>query len=247
MSKKILLLFSALSFLLGSCAYHLGVVDGSVALTDGNFTVVENTFGFARSTYILGIGGFEHRALTHAARQDMQRRFPLRKGEAYANITTDYKRSFFPLWGTNLCYVSAEKVRFEAPEAGGLAYRRENSERISFKLHDRVRLVDLKKGSSRTGNILHLRENSYVLIFDDLSTKSVSRDPAQGYAVVYRDQPDYYTGPLRLDKALTSRHTKETLTAIGFGEEYLLVTNEEGGLELIAYDEVELPAKPLSE
>ncbi len=237
-SSRIIILLSALSILSGSCAFHSGVADGSVAITDGNFTVTENTYGFAKTVRFLGIGGFNHVALTHAARLDMQKRFPLEKGEAYANIITDYRWSFFPFVGITACHITAEKVRFEAPASPREAPRRKESESFKFETGDAVRTVDLKTGSSRKATIGNSDELTYLLMFEDLRRKRVRKTPNKGNIVVYDKRPEYYTGPLRVDGRVRKHSSSQEYIVIGFGEEFLLVTDMSGSIDLIRYQTI---------
>lgn len=87
-------------------------MSGSTALTDGDFRIVNFVSGRAKTTHIFGIGGLKPTALVHEAKKDLYLNFPLEKGQAYANITVDFKRSFFPLVGTTIATVSADLVEF---------------------------------------------------------------------------------------------------------------------------------------
>jgi hypothetical protein len=62
----------------------------------------------------LGIGGLTKNALVDEAKQDMLSKSPLKANQALANVTINYKGSYFvgPVYHTMVCTVTADVVEF---------------------------------------------------------------------------------------------------------------------------------------
>ena len=115
---KRILIFLSLTALCFSCAFHEGAMTGSAALTNGDFRIVDFVSGTAKTTHILGIGGLKPTALVLDAKKNMYLNHPLENGQVYANVTVDFKRSFFPFVGTTIATVSADLIEF-SPDGEG--------------------------------------------------------------------------------------------------------------------------------
>lgn len=235
LNKFLILLFSV--FALSGCAFHMGVVDGSAAITDGNFRVVETAFGFSKSTHFLGIGGLSHTGMTHEARQDMMRRFPLAPGEAYANITTDYKRSFFPLVGTTICYVTADKIRFEAASVRESTDSRPESSTIKFQENDKVASYNIQNRKKRIARVEKLTDTRIFLMYDDLKRGSASRFENTTEIVVFETTPEYYTGTIKVGDKFKVPAGETIYTVIGLSESAFLVMDQNGSLHRVTYNQ----------
>jgi len=113
--KKLQLIMAIFTFmLLQGCAFHEGMMTGSVQLSQGNFRMVKTANGKAQATYIFGLGGLDRHAMVHAARLDMYKKYPLGANQAYANISVDFRRAFFPFVWVTTAYVTADVVEFGA-------------------------------------------------------------------------------------------------------------------------------------
>jgi|AACY02.2.fsa_nt_gi hypothetical protein len=83
----ILLAFAGLGLGLSSCAkIHMGVVNGSAQLSQRNFTYNGQAKGESSAVYIFGIGGNDKEKLIDEAWMAMNKNFPLKDGQAYANV-----------------------------------------------------------------------------------------------------------------------------------------------------------------
>jgi len=82
--------------LLSSCASHVGVMTGNASISDANFNVIGLAVGSAKTQHIMGIGGLGKDALILEAKRNLYLKYPLKKGQALANVTVDIKRSAFP-------------------------------------------------------------------------------------------------------------------------------------------------------
>lgn len=107
---------------LSGCAIHEGTFDSSVAITNNQFRVVGLAEGYAGTTHILGIGGLSKDALVMEAKQDLYSRYPLAKGMVLANVTVDFRRSFYLVAGSTLVTLSADVIDFN-PENLDLPYK----------------------------------------------------------------------------------------------------------------------------
>ncbi len=103
-------LFSTL--LLTSCAVHSGMMTGNANLGDDDFQVLTMGIGTANTTHVLGIGGLDKQALVYEAKKNLYRAYPLAKNQVYANVTVDFKRSYYILIYTTLATVTADVVQF---------------------------------------------------------------------------------------------------------------------------------------
>ena len=98
--------------ILNSCAFHEGMMTGNASLSGDDFEIISIEFGTAKTTHVFGIGGLNHQALVFEAKRNMYRSAPLKKGQAFANVSVDFKRSYFPIVGTTIVTVTADLVQF---------------------------------------------------------------------------------------------------------------------------------------
>jgi len=85
----------------------------STSLSQPNFSYIQkNVEGNALATYILAIGGVAKDGLVKQAKEEMMKNYPVGDNEAYVNITVNFKTSYYIVWNTVKCTVSADIVRF---------------------------------------------------------------------------------------------------------------------------------------
>jgi len=105
----VILFFSA------SCAsFHEGGIVPSTGLNAANFNYVAQIDGSSTATYFLGLGGgITKSSLVGAAKRDMLNQYPLKANQALANVTVNFKNTFyFGIVMTRQCTVTAEVVEF---------------------------------------------------------------------------------------------------------------------------------------
>ncbi|MGB6037396.1 MAG: DUF6567 family protein [Cryomorphaceae bacterium] len=112
-----LLNLSLAALILSSCAIHTGNTSSNAAVTNDNFRIMDLAFGQAQTTQVFGFGGLKPDALVLDAKREMYRNHPLEAGQIYANITVDYKRSFYLIVVTTMVTVSADVVQFNPSES----------------------------------------------------------------------------------------------------------------------------------
>lgn len=88
-------------------------MNNSVSLSEANFDYVyPSVSGTASTLYVLGMGGLSKTAIVEHAKQDLLRQRPLKSNEGLANITVNWKNTFYLIVSTTECTVTADIVRF---------------------------------------------------------------------------------------------------------------------------------------
>ncbi len=99
---------------LPGCAMHTGYMNNSASLSAANFSYTkQNLQGFAETWYVFGIGGLEKEALVEEAKRDMLKDFELKPNQVLANVTVNWKNSFFVVVTSSKCTVTADIVEFK--------------------------------------------------------------------------------------------------------------------------------------
>ena len=166
-----------------SCAIHGGSMMNSASLTQNNFKIVGNVTGTAKTKYVLGFGGTKKDAMVLEAKQNMQSLYRLKPGQAYANITVDFKLSFWVVGATNKCTVNADVVQFletnfnkadtsliQVPNSGANTVIRLDSKN-GYELAQRVYFHN-ENGESVEAIIVSLSEYDVELSYFDKNKKS---------------------------------------------------------------------------
>ncbi|MBS2098810.1 DUF6567 family protein [Carboxylicivirga linearis] len=157
------IIFSLISILFfSSCAVHSGIITGNASINDSNFRIVGLAVGQASTKQIFGIGGLKKDALTLEAKRNLYKNYPLQQGQALANVTVDYKRSFFPVICKTEAIVSAEIVDFNST----------NNNSNSKPLNDCISLgnkpiIFLHKDDLLQAKILSQSSNKKTLLFEN--------------------------------------------------------------------------------
>lgn len=112
--KSRFILFGIIASLLtlSSCAFHSGMMTGNANLSGDNFEILSIESGTSKTTHVFGIGGLKHQALVFEAKKNMYRSSSLKKGQAYANVSVDFKRSTYFFVNTTIVTVTADLVQF---------------------------------------------------------------------------------------------------------------------------------------
>lgn len=100
--------------MLSSCAMHSGYMNNSTSLSNANFSFTQqNISGFSEAFYVFGIGGNEKEALVEEAKRDMLKDHPLQPNQTLANVTVNWKNSFYLVVMMSKCTVTADIVEFK--------------------------------------------------------------------------------------------------------------------------------------
>lgn len=116
LKMKTLKLFIAIAiivFATTSCATHWGMMTGNASLSSNNFKITKIATGSATATKIFGIGGLGKDALVLDAKKNLLQNYPLRDGQALANVTIDIKTSFIFFVIKEKATVTADIVEFK--------------------------------------------------------------------------------------------------------------------------------------
>lgn len=99
--------------LFSSCALHGGYIANSASLSSANFSYTEHGLnGSATATYVFGFGGLAKKTLVDEAKEDMLRNSKLADNRALANITVNFKSSYYFFFQQVTCTVTADVVEF---------------------------------------------------------------------------------------------------------------------------------------
>jgi hypothetical protein len=110
--KLIAGIFLLCIFLLSSCAFHQGNMSGSAALNHSNFKMVKVVYGSATAQYFLGLGGLNKDGLLIVARQNLYSQNTIKKGQVLANLSVDFKRSFYFIYWETKATITADLIDF---------------------------------------------------------------------------------------------------------------------------------------
>ncbi len=108
--KYICMALAAIVF--GSCAIHVGTINGDASISTNNFKMIGMVEGTATTTKIFGLGGLAKDALVYEAKKDLLQNNPLKDGQALANVTLDFKNSFILFVNKQKVTVAADIVEF---------------------------------------------------------------------------------------------------------------------------------------
>ena len=99
--------------LLSSCAVHNGFMKNSASLSEANFSYVNQSIsGMSSAQYVFVIGGLNRQALVEEAKKDMLKNNPLQPNQVLANVTVNWKYSFYVVVFRTECTVTADVVEF---------------------------------------------------------------------------------------------------------------------------------------
>jgi len=107
MKDRLVLIFLCLA--ISSCSYHGGLMMSNAEF-DEDSEIVNLAYGEARTIHVLGIGGLNTKTLVRDAKLDMYSVFPLKKGQAYSNLSVDFNSRFYLFWVVTYVTVTADVV-----------------------------------------------------------------------------------------------------------------------------------------
>jgi hypothetical protein len=103
---------------LSSCALHRGDMTDSASLQSNNFELIKLASGQASNAYYFGIGGLNNSNPALLAKLDMYKKNPLKRGQAFANLTVDREVQTVLFYTRVTHTISADIVQFDMePEA----------------------------------------------------------------------------------------------------------------------------------
>jgi len=113
MKKNVFVALGIMLFL-SSCAFHKGFITaGSASLSSNNFKILKLAKGEAKATRIFCIGGLGKNGLVAAAKKNLLENYPLKDGQALANITVDFKNSFIFFFNQTKVTMTADIIEFK--------------------------------------------------------------------------------------------------------------------------------------
>jgi hypothetical protein len=95
-------------------------MSGNASLQGTDFQLVGMAIGKSYASKVLGIGGLNKESMVLEAKQNMYANHPLRRGEAFANVSVDFREAFYVLFSRTTVTISADIVRFGGGEQGSV-------------------------------------------------------------------------------------------------------------------------------
>jgi len=132
--------------------------------------------GFAKASYFLGIGGLNKVQLVQNAKEDMYSSNPLKENEVYANVSLNFKSSFFIIYYKREVFITADVISkkrddeyFNYLNGIGGEYNKEiastlkNGEVSAFAPGEKVYYFNSKSKDIKIGFIQAIREDTYSI------------------------------------------------------------------------------------
>lgn len=95
-----------------SCAVYNGNITGNAQLSGNNFRYVGNVAASNKCVYVFHWGGNAKETQITALKNELQQRYPLRNGLAWANVSLEMKTGFYILWDVRKAILTADIVDF---------------------------------------------------------------------------------------------------------------------------------------
>jgi hypothetical protein len=192
--KTIKLLFLLMTAsVLSSCAFHSGMMNDSASLQGQDFELIGLSVGQAKTTRICGIGGLKPDGLVLEAKREMYNIFPLRKGQAYANVSVDFKRFYFLIVNTTKVTVSADIVQFGEEKSDELQKLFENKLSMSYipAMNDTMESGIMVNQELKQVKILNVsKRGDYTIItYDGKIYENISQFLLYNMKVGYKPEP----------------------------------------------------------
>lgn len=99
-------------FFVSSCTFYDGSVTGNAALAEANYRYVGNVSASNKCVYVFHIGGNSKEAQITELKDNLRKRYPLRDGLAWANVSLEMKSGFYILFDVRKAVLSADIVDF---------------------------------------------------------------------------------------------------------------------------------------
>ena len=166
-----LLLFALTVTFLASCAFHSGMMTANLP-ADFDQEIIAQAEGQATTVYVFGIGGLDHKHLVTDAKKMLYSNYPLKKGEAYANVVVDQRLFPFLLVNVNQIFVTADIVANPSLEIDSLqrffepinekGIRVLSKDGIWIKANDEVRVVNGQQ--NEVGRVVRVLGRNKILV-----------------------------------------------------------------------------------
>ena len=102
---------------------HGGYMNNSAALNQGNFKYnYQGVSGSASTFLFLGIGGFNTSKIVEDAKKELLRKHPLKSNQALANVTVNWRNSFYIIAMSTTCTISADIIEFTSNQEDNTEY-----------------------------------------------------------------------------------------------------------------------------
>ena len=175
MHSKKLLPLGILLLMVSGCAIHSGNFNSGVAITNNQFKVLGTATGKASTLHILGIGGLATDALVADAKRDLYSRYPLTNGMLLANISVDFKRSFYLVASVTEVTLSGDIIDFN-PSHFEMPYQGFYTEDSTFFPTEKIGLPLSVKSQSDKNQLKIVPGNSVSFLLNGVQTKATVKE-----------------------------------------------------------------------
>lgn len=103
---------------LSSCAFHSGTMNSNANLGANNFEIIELVSVQSSTKKYFGFGGLAKDALVLDAKKLLYRKYPLKKGQVFANISVDFQEKYILFFNETTATISADVVQFDDMDGG---------------------------------------------------------------------------------------------------------------------------------
>lgn len=134
--------------------------------------------GTAKTTHVFGIGGLKTQALVYEAKKDLYRSYPLSEGQAFANISVDFKRSYIFFVSKTIATLTADVVEFN--EGSYDSVQKGMNQLVEYKSDS----IAAASHPFKTGQVVGLFERNSLITVRILSDVNTDKDK---YIVEYTD------------------------------------------------------------
>ncbi len=164
MKKKYLILYVVIaSYLLTSCAFYTGGLNGSAAISSNNFKYLRPAKGTAKAIYLLGLGRLGRQALVAEAKKDLLDNNKLENGQVLANICVDFKYTIILIYFEVTVTVSADIIEYNSNITNTTGYSENQNQIIIENKTLENKNNEVKKNNKPitviTGNFTDERDN----------------------------------------------------------------------------------------
>lgn len=133
------------------------------ALSDSDCYLVHRGIGTAKVEYFFGIGGNNQRRLIEEAKKDLEKHYPLRKGQTYANVSLEWKRGLFGFYDYKRLYMNADIVDCNGLQDTNYVFIPEQNRLLNrLFLNQKVSFYDGRR--NQIGDIYNRVNKNYIVV-----------------------------------------------------------------------------------
>lgn len=255
--NKIIPLTLIILMITSSCAFHIGTMSGNADLHGNSFELIDIAVGRASTLRVFGIGGLKKDAIVLEAKQNLYKNNPLKTGQAFANVTVDFKISHYLIVTKSDITISADIVQFNSQNGNNDSVQTvfKNIEKIGLRLKDPLdsqfnetfmgdSIVFIKQEKIEKGKVIaSTKQNDYFFIKHTLNTEhsNILKIPKNKVYFISKPKLIETNTSLKLNQQIEFQRNGIQLNGkvIGLGfNEALIQTNQNADPITISYNQL---------